>query len=88
MRNRKPVNVRVFSMLHNMVMFWASLYMVIETLRQVTSAAKCSMASGPLICDIHCVLLSVQPDMVHYHLGAMIPAARAFCSTSLLLGVT
>lgn len=35
MRNRKPVNVKAFAMAHNFVMFSASLYMVIETVRQV-----------------------------------------------------
>ena len=38
MRRRKPVNVKSFSILHNAVMFFASLYMVIETLRQVGRA--------------------------------------------------
>ena len=37
MRNRKPVNVKAFAMAHNLVMFLASLYMVIETLRQVST---------------------------------------------------
>ena len=35
MRKRKPVNVKSFSIVHNAIMFFASLYMVIETLRQV-----------------------------------------------------
>jgi len=38
MRNRKPINVNGFAVGHNIVMFCASLYMVIETLRQVTVA--------------------------------------------------
>lgn len=35
MRNRKPINVNGFAVAHNIIMFCASLYMVIETLRQV-----------------------------------------------------
>lgn len=35
MRNRKPVNVKNFSQLHNLIMFFLSLYMVIETVTQV-----------------------------------------------------
>ena len=38
MRRRKPVNVKSFSIVHNAIMFFASLYMVIETLRQVGRA--------------------------------------------------
>ena len=38
MRKRKPVNVKSFSIVHNAIMFFASLYMVIETLRQVSPA--------------------------------------------------
>eukprot|EP00884_Botryococcus_braunii_P016492 jgi/Botrbrau1/3526/Bobra.341_2s0053.1 len=34
MRNRKPVNVKNFSQLHNLIMFFLSLYMVIETVTQ------------------------------------------------------
>ena len=37
MRRRKAVDVRTFSIVHNAIMFFASLYMVIETLRQVRS---------------------------------------------------
>ena len=36
MRKRKPVSVKSFSIMHNAIMFFASLYMVIETLRQVS----------------------------------------------------
>ena len=35
MRTRKPVNVKAFSIAHNFVMFWLSLYMVVETWTQV-----------------------------------------------------
>jgi hypothetical protein len=35
MRTRKPVNVKAFSIAHNFVMFWLSLYMVVETVTQV-----------------------------------------------------
>lgn len=38
MRKRKPVNVKSFSIVHNAIMFFSSLYMVIETLRQVHPA--------------------------------------------------
>ena len=34
------MNVKSFSIVHNAIMFFASLYMVIETLRQVPPAAK------------------------------------------------
>ena len=37
MRNRKPVNVKNFAQLHNLIMFFLSLYMVIETVVQVRS---------------------------------------------------
>lgn len=36
MRNRKPINVKNFSQLHNLIMFFLSLYMVIETVTQVS----------------------------------------------------
>ena len=40
MRNRKPFNMMLFSMLHNTVMFILSLYMVVETLIQVIPKLK------------------------------------------------
>jgi hypothetical protein len=36
MRNRKPFNMRTFTIAHNLLMFCASLYMVVETVRQVS----------------------------------------------------
>ena len=44
MQHRKPLNMKAFSVAHNLFMFWASLYMAIETLRQVimlTAAGMC-----------------------------------------------
>lgn len=49
MRRRKPVNVKSFSILHNAVMFFASLYMVIETLRQV---GRAPVGTPPPISDL------------------------------------
>ena len=40
MRNRKPFNMKMFSILHNTVMFLLSLYMVIETMTQVIPELK------------------------------------------------
>ena len=37
MRDRKPLNVRPFAMAHNLLMAALSLYMVVETLSQVSS---------------------------------------------------
>ena len=41
MRQRKPVDMKAFSVAHNLFMFCASLYMVIETVRQVGGAYAC-----------------------------------------------
>lgn len=40
MRNRKQFNMKMFSILHNTVMFFLSLYMVIETITQVILKLK------------------------------------------------
>ncbi len=49
MRKRKPVNVKSFSIVHNAIMFFASLYMVIETLRQVCRALRASIPRTKLL---------------------------------------
>ena len=56
MRQRKPVDMKAFSVLHNLFMFWLSLYMVIETTRQVGRDACLPMPAGPLLpacCRMH-----------------------------------
>ena len=44
------MDVRTFSIVHNAIMFFASLYMVIETLRQVRSPLRsmqlCSLCTS------------------------------------------
>lgn len=53
MRNRKPVNVKAFTVAHNLFMFWASLYMVVETVRQVqldTSSPSKAATEGRCAC--------------------------------------
>lgn len=46
MRTRKPVNVKAFSIAHNFVMFWLSLYMVVETCTQVRRKERGRPLSG------------------------------------------
>ena len=67
MRNRKPMNVKIFAMVHNLVMFFASLYMVIETLRQARflicpTTPKCRIWQSVQgchtgFCTVHCACL-------------------------------
>ena len=63
MRRRKPVNVKSFSIVHNAIMFFASLYMVIETLRQVRRAP----AERPLPIPEGRSKFTAYPGCLHRH---------------------
>lgn len=75
MRHRKPVNVRTFSMLHNMIMFWASLYMVIETVRQVRSLFR-SLSPSSVYCSTKVILAAHIHSIIKFQFSKLQPQAN------------